>query len=104
MLQLFCFSKMRKIPDAKIIKEIDNLFIKAREAKNKPKIARRYVAKARKLAKRNNFSLKKYRRLFCHKCNSFYSSKNSQLRIKKGKLNIKCLECGSYARYVINKL
>ncbi|MEM4215006.1 MAG: hypothetical protein QW484_01435 [Candidatus Pacearchaeota archaeon] len=94
---------MRKIPDAKIVKEIDKLFINAKKTRNKPKIARRYVAKARKLAKRNNFSLKKYRKLFCHKCNSFYSSKNSQLRIKKGNIIIKCLECGNYARYVINK-
>lgn len=91
---------MRKIPDKKIIKEIDELFARARKAKS-AELARRYVKKARKLGKRNNFSLKNYRRKFCHKCDSFYTPSNSIIRIKKGRLIIKCVECGSHARYVI---
>lgn len=87
---------MRKQPDSKILKEIDQLF---GNAKKHPALAIKYVAKARKLAKRNNLSLKKYRKLFCRKCNSYFASKNSQIRIRKGMKSIKCLKCGAYRRF-----
>lgn len=92
---------MRKIPDKKILMEIEELFRKAEDLKGRSEFARKCVLKARKLAKRNNISLKQYRRLFCKKCGSYFTSENSVLRIKKGIKTIKCLECGNYRRFKI---
>jgi RNase P subunit RPR2 len=88
--------KMRKKPDEKILREINNLFS---EAKTNPEEAAQYIKKARELAKRNNLSLRSYRKLFCKKCNSYFTAKNSITRIKKGIKSIKCLKCGSYRRF-----
>ncbi|MCX8193957.1 MAG: ribonuclease P [Candidatus Pacearchaeota archaeon] len=92
---------MRKTPDKKFIKEVDNFFKEAKiKARDNPEAAKKIVALARKRAKRENFSLKKYNKLFCKKCNSFFvAGKNCAVRIKKGKLNIKCFECGAYKRF-----
>lgn len=97
---------MRKIADKKIIEEINELFKKAKkEARKNPKVAKKLVALARKKAKRENFSLKKYNKFFCKKCNSFFVyGKNCLIRIKKGKLNIKCLDCGTYRRFVVKDI
>lgn len=95
---------MRKKPAKKILTEIDDFFKLAKEeSKQNPKIASQHVAKARKLAKRSNLSIKKYRKLFCKKCNSFFTSENSQIRIKKGMKTIKCLQCRAYRRFKIEK-
>lgn len=94
---------MRKIPDKKIIGKINELFIKAKEeSKTNPSMAKKHVALARKIAKRENFSLKKYRRHFCHKCNNYFiPGKNCIVRISKGKKSIKCLECNNFMRIKI---
>lgn len=98
---------MRKNPDLKVLKEINELFEKAEnEAKINSKISKNYIKKARKNARRANISLRKYRMLFCHKCNSFFvPGLNCQIRIKKDnkiiKKSIKCLECGSFLRYIV---
>ena len=89
---------MRKKPDDKILKEIDRLF---QSAKKDPAFDVKYITKARKLAKRNNFSLKPYRKLFCRKCNSYFTLENSQIRIKKDLKTIKCLKCMTYRRFKI---
>jgi len=96
---------MRKGADKLILYNIEKLFIFAnKESKKRPKIAKKYVALARKLAKRNNISLKKYRRKFCKKCDTYFvPGKNCKIRLSKGKLSIKCLECGHYARYIYKK-
>jgi ribonuclease P protein subunit RPR2 len=90
---------MRKKPGKLVLKEIDELFVKA---KDNPKISKRYVAMARKLAKRNNISLKRYRRLFCHNCNTFFTGKNCIIRISNGNKSVKCLECGHYLRFKLS--
>ncbi|MEM4152971.1 MAG: hypothetical protein QXK80_02565 [Candidatus Pacearchaeota archaeon] len=94
---------MRKIANKKVVDEIDKFFKEAKEkAENKPEVAKKLVALARKKAKRENFSLRKYNKLFCRKCNEFFiPGKTCHIRIKKGKLNIKCLNCGTYRRFVI---
>jgi len=57
------------------------------------------VKKARKLAMSHNLRLpQELRRQFCHKCNSLYNVKNSQVRLSKGKITVKCLKCNSIAR------
>lgn len=89
---------MRKKPGEKILNEINDFFEKA---KTNPELAVRYISQARKIARRKNISLKSYRKLFCKKCSSYFTSKNSQVRIKKGIKSIKCLKCGSYRRYSI---
>ncbi len=96
---------MRKKPDKLILKNINKLFALAKkESKKRPRLSKRYIALARKIAKRSNISLKNYRRLFCHKCNAFFvPGKNCQIRISKGKVSIKCLGCKSYVRYVYKK-
>ena len=90
---------MRKRPDEKSLREIDSLFEKA---KTDPDNAPRCIIKARKIARRKNISLKHYRKLFCKKCSSYFTSKNSQVRIKKGIKTIKCLKCGGYRRFKLS--
>ncbi|MGB9708248.1 MAG: hypothetical protein ACPLXC_02915 [Candidatus Pacearchaeota archaeon] len=91
---------MRKVLDKKLIREIEELFIQAKiNAGTHGETAKKLVAEARKKAKRANLSLKKYRRLFCHNCNSYFiPGKNCIFRISKGKKTIKCLECLNYMR------
>ncbi len=99
------FFRMRKKPDKVILNNIKKLFAFAKkESKKRPWLAKRYVILARKMAKRNNISLKKYRRKFCHKCNAYFvPGKNCKIRLSKGKISIKCLECGNYARYIYKR-
>ena len=90
---------MRKKPGEKILNEIDTLFS---EAKTNPDNAPRCIIKARKIARRKNISLKHYRKLFCKKCSSYFTSKNSQVRIKNKVKSVKCLKCGGYRRFRIS--
>jgi len=96
---------MRKKQDKLVSDNIQKLFILAKkESKKRPELAKKYIILAKKMAKRSNISLKKYKKKFCHKCNSFFvPGKNCKIRIKKGKLSIKCLECGNYSRYIIKQ-
>jgi len=91
---------MRKIPDKKTVKEIEWLFAQAKEkASTQEETSKKFVSEARKKAKRANLSLKKYRRLFCHSCNSYFiPGENCTVRIGKGKKIIKCLKCSNYMR------
>ena len=98
---------MRKHTDLNVLKEIDNLFEKAKEkAKTDAKASKYCVNSARKKAKHANISLEKYRKLFCHKCSSFFiPGLNCRIRIMKDKKmikkSVKCLECENYHRYII---
>ncbi len=96
---------MRKEQDKLILDNIQKLFIFAKkESKKRPRLARKYVSLARKLAKRNNISLKNYRKKFCRKCNTYFvPGKNYKARLSKGKISIKCLKCGAYSRYIYKK-
>ena len=93
---------MRKEPDKLVLNNINKLFILAKkESRKRPKLAKKYVALARKIAKRSNISLKKYKRKFCKKCNTYFvPGKNCKVRLSKGKISIKCFECGDYSRYL----
>ena len=94
--------KMRKKPDNRVLKDIDDLFAEAKNNANiNPLLSKRQVSTARKMAKRNNLSLRKYRRLFCHKCNAYFTGNNCQTRIKSNMKIMKCLECSHYNRYMI---
>ena len=64
-------------------------------------LSSRYVELILKIARKYNIRLPremKYR--ICKKCNCFIiPGKNATVRLKKGKVVIKCLECGRYKRY-----
>ncbi|MCL6500860.1 MAG: ribonuclease P [Candidatus Pacearchaeota archaeon] len=96
---------MRKKPDKLVLENIKKLFLLAKkEVRERPWLAKRYVADARKIAKRQNLSLKKYRRKFCRKCGIYFvPGENCRVRISKGKISIKCLYCNNYVRYKFEK-
>ncbi len=63
--------------------------------------ARRYVEHMRNLSQKYKVRLpKEIKMYFCKKCNSILiPGKTSQVRLKKKKIVIKCLNCGNYKRY-----
>ena len=76
---------MRKVK-LKVLEEVNSLL-------------KENVGKARKLAMRHNLRLPvELRRKFCHKCNSLFNSKNTRIRVSKGKLVITCLKCSHITR------
>lgn len=58
--------------------------------------AKRYVQLIIEIAKYCNVRLGKRKMLFCKKCNNYFNSKNSKVRInsKKRRVEILCLNCG----------
>ena len=64
-------------------------------------LARRYVDLILKLSSKYNYRLPPHmKRFICKKCHTFLiPRKTAQVRLKKGKIVIKCLKCGSYKRY-----
>ena len=64
-------------------------------------LARRYVDLILRIARKYNIRLgreKKYH--ICKRCHVFLiPGKTAQVRLKKGKVVVKCLECGNYKRY-----
>ena len=95
---------MRKSPSKQVLNEINKLFELAKdESKKRPNLSKRYIKLAREIAKRNNISLKQYKKKFCKNCNNFFISRNCKIRLSKGKISIKCLECQSYRRFGYKK-
>ncbi len=68
-------------------------------------LARRYVEHMLNLSTKYNVRIPRYmKRNFCKKCHTFLiPGKTAQVRLKKGKVVIKCLRCGTYRRYVYKK-
>ncbi len=64
-------------------------------------LARRYVDHILNLSRKYNVRLPGYMKMrICKKCHSFLlPGKTAQVRLKKGKVVIKCLKCGMYKRY-----
>jgi len=95
---------MRAKIDKEAFEKIKFLFSKASKEKNNFN-AKKYVSLARTIAKRKNIRIpKRLRRKFCHKCNTYFNSKNRKIRIKNKVVSIKCLNCNKYTRYkIINK-
>jgi len=88
----------------KIARErIEILFDLAREKTREGDydLSRRYVKLIFKIARKYNIRLpreKKYH--MCKHCHTFLlPGKTAQVRLKKGKVVIKCLHCGEYKRY-----
>ena len=81
----------------KIAKE--RIAILFKEADKEPDMAKRYMKLAKKIGMRYNVRLGSLKRRFCKECYSYFTPKNSQKRLKKGVLVVKCLECGNIQRY-----
>lgn len=66
------------------------------------KLARRYVEHILNLSRKYNVRLPREMKMrICKKCHTFLiPGKTAQVRLKKGKVVIKCLKCGAYKRYV----
>jgi len=104
-------SRKKPIEQITIAKErIDILFSEARGMmksgiKDKIAFANRYVQLARKIAMRYNIKLPTaYRRMVCKYCKRYlYPGITSQTRVKNGKVNIKCMQCGKTMHYGLKK-
>jgi RNase P subunit RPR2 len=84
---------MRKKISNEVVEQVNCLFDKANKSNEIG--ARKLIKEARELAKRKNYRMPaELREKFCNKCNSFFNGKNVKIRINKGKISKKCLECG----------
>jgi len=68
-------------------------------------LARRYVEHMVNLSTKYNVRIPREMKInFCKKCHTFLiPGKTAQVRLKKGKVVIKCLRCGAYKRYPYKK-
>ncbi len=68
-------------------------------------LARRYVEHMVNLSRKYNVRIPRdMKRMYCKKCYTFLiPGKTAQVRLKKGKVVIKCLRCGTYKRYIYKK-
>lgn len=82
--------KLAKSETEEEIKKIENLKLSPAEIK-----------KIKSLAMSHQIKLGALRKKFCKKCYSFFDSKNSEIRIKKGKKIVKCKNCGYISRWKI---
>ncbi|MBS3080605.1 hypothetical protein J4221_03990 [Candidatus Pacearchaeota archaeon] len=83
--------KTKKLSKEEIKKIIDNTFSHHPSQKE--------IKKAKKLAMSKNIKLGEKRKLFCKKCFTYFTSKNSEIRIKKPYKIIKCKNCGYVSRW-----
>jgi len=65
-------------------------------------LARRYIDHMVNLSTKYNVRIsREMKRNFCKKCHTvLIPGKTAQVRLKKGKIVIKCLKCGTYKRYI----
>lgn len=63
-------------------------------------LAKKYIKKAKGAAMHFNIKLpKELRKKFCRKCFAYLTSKNSTIRVKRGFVAVKCLDCSTISRY-----
>jgi len=81
---------------------IEILFAMVDEETKKGRTARakRYLDLAQKLGMRYNISISRWKRSFCHECKTYYEfPQNASIRLKKGRIIVRCLNCGHVSRY-----
>ncbi len=87
----------------KIAKErIDILFTLAeRVFPHEPELANRYVEIALAVQQKARIRMpRKWKRRYCKRCHSFLvPGVNARVRLRNGRVVIKCLECGHIMRY-----
>ncbi|MEM7819818.1 MAG: ribonuclease P protein component 4 [Candidatus Aenigmatarchaeota archaeon] len=102
--------RSRKKPEhqVKIAKErIQILFDEAEKVKvERPELAKRYVKLAKKIGMRFNVHIPKHlKRKYCKYCYSYFVfGRNATHRLKRGIVNIKCLNCNKTIRYPYKKI
>jgi ribonuclease P protein subunit RPR2 len=77
-------------------KDIEKLFSMAKEARQE--LADRYVSLARKMASRSRVSLRKYNRVHCRKCSTYFSAKTLRVRTHPSYVSYTCLKCDHTTR------
>lgn len=78
---------------------IANIFRLIGQAEKNPRLSKRFIKSAKKIAMRNTIKMpKELKKKYCSKCYSLFNSKNSETRIKNSFKTIKCLECGKIKR------
>jgi len=85
---------------------IDILFKLAdNEFSRHPERSHRYVKLARNISTKYNIKMPlKWRRRFCKNCYKFLKpGQNCKVRLSKGKVHLKCLECGQMMRVPYEK-
>jgi len=81
---------------------IDILFGMADDETRRGRTARakRYLDIALKIGMRYNVSISRWKRSFCPECKTYYQfPKNASVRLKKGRIIVKCQSCGHISRY-----
>jgi ribonuclease P protein subunit RPR2 len=85
-------------------KQIRVLFAKAKKSSSSPPASKEFVRKARREAMHFNIKLpKETRQKFCKKCLAYFNPNNCSVRIRKGFVTIKCLNCKCVSRYKISR-
>lgn len=70
-----------------------------KSAVKRPELAKRYVVMARKISSRLKVPIpNNLKRRFCKGCGAYFTSKNSRIRLNKGKKTYTCLTCQSLKR------
>ena len=91
--------KSKRVEQEGARKDIEKLFTLASEiAPREQKLADKYVALARKLASRNRVSLRRYNRVHCRKCSTYFTSKTLRVRTRQTAVVYACLKCGHITR------
>lgn len=82
---------------------MDILFELAEEhvREGRPEVAARHAELARRISMRYNIPLgPRLRRRYCRKCGAvLIPGRTSQVRTRRGKLNLRCLGCGNIMRF-----
>ena len=89
----------KKIAKERIKKLFDMAEKKAKE--DNWSLSKRYISLAKKIAMKHQLSISKYKRYFCKKCNSYFTSKTCRTRTKRKDMRVikTCLVCGNIQRY-----
>jgi ribonuclease P protein subunit RPR2 len=81
-------------------KSIKILFSKAKQNSKNSSASKEYVRKALRQAMHFNLKLpRETRKKFCRKCLVYFNSENLSVRIKKGFIVMKCLDCNTVSKY-----
>lgn len=86
--------KNKKLSKTEVISEIDLIFSRSNPSPKE-------IIKAKKLASSRNIKLGEKKKMFCKKCNSYFSPNNSEIKIKMPLKIIKCKSCGYVSRHRI---
>ncbi|MGC8610049.1 MAG: ribonuclease P protein component 4 [Thermoplasmata archaeon] len=90
-----------KINASKWIKNLLSL-AKEMELKNDLELEKRYIFLALEISK--HYKVKFDKRYICKNCYSYLiPGKNATIRIRKGRIILKCLKCGNIKRFIIRK-